>query len=81
VKISTSFWFCFRWELSWRAALQAGVGFDPVILHQSSYLKIECLNTKVSFECFVCLINYSLIGCSLKIHRVKSALLAETAHS
>ena len=60
-------------------ALQAGGRrFDPVILHQQ-----EFINTKDALqEASLLLIEISRsIGCSLKIHRVESALLMETAHS
>jgi hypothetical protein len=69
--------------------LQAGGRrFDPVILHHLSVRAVNAvgkkfINAKHSLgECFVLVDSFQLIiGCSLKIHRVKSALLAETAHS
>jgi len=65
-------------------ALQAGGRrFDPVILHQTilsnlgSTPKWLCLERD---EAILMLIDIDRsIGCSLKIHRVESALLAETA--
>jgi hypothetical protein len=67
-------------------ALQAGGRrFDPVILHHLSVrtARAKFINAKHPLGgCFVLVDSFQLIiGCSLKIHRVKSVLLAETAHS
>jgi hypothetical protein len=58
--------------------LQAGGRrFDPVILHQTT-----SINTKAASQEAALLLTPALtgsIGCSLTIHRVESALSAETA--